>query len=63
MEIIRMESTSKLLIEITTFAGRYLRMKMKMTMTLKESQTNKFSLIYITYVFPKFSKRFILNKL
>jgi hypothetical protein len=41
VEIIRKENTPKLLVETITFVGRYLRM----TMILKESQTNKSSLV------------------
>jgi hypothetical protein len=40
MEILRKVITPKLLVEITTFVRRYLKMKMKMTMILKDSQTN-----------------------
>ncbi len=36
---------------------------MKMTMIIKDSQTNKSSLIYITYVFLKFSKISTLKNL
>jgi hypothetical protein len=61
MEILRKVITPKLLVEITMFVRRYL--KMKMTMIIKDSQTNKSSLIYITYVFLKFSKISTLKNL